>query len=125
MKLLTFRNSLFAGAITVSLVSLSMALAGQDMLHHGVVKNIETTQIVLTTASNEMTFVIHARTQISLDGKPAKATDLMAGDTAMVMAPSAPANTAVVDFPLATRIDAMRGSTPGSPDPIPYSSSAK
>lgn len=107
---------LILGAAFFALVLMCFAAvkAGSGTSHQGVVKSIDAAKLVLTTTTKELTFTIHAGTQITLDGKPAKAADVHVGDYAAVTA-SAKADAANV----ASRVDAQRGSTPGTPDPVP------
>jgi hypothetical protein len=98
----------------VAILGIAAARAGSDTTHQGVVKSMEASKLVLTTSTKELVFKINASTQISLDGKPAKAGDVQMGDYAAVTT-SVKADAAAV----ASRIDAQRGSTPGTPDPLP------
>lgn len=108
-------------AVVITGVALMLVCAAansrQDEMHQGTIRTIESTKIVLTTPAKDLTFQINSATQISLDDKPAKATDLKAGDEAMIMAASRPAFAAKGEAPLASRIDAHRASSPGNPDP--------
>lgn len=102
--------ALFAGMA----MGVAAVRAGSDTTNQGVVKSIDGSKLVLTTSTKELTFTVNASTQISLDGKPAKAADVQMGDYATVAAGKAGAAN------VASRIDAQRGSTPGTPDPIPF-----
>lgn len=110
----SIRLMLGASLFAVALMGVAGVGAGSDTTHQGVVKSADASQLVLTTSTKELTFTINATTQISLDGKPAKAADVQMGDYASVSASSKAGAAAV-----ASRVEAQRGSTPGTPDPVP------
>lgn len=99
------------------LVACAAARSADNEVYQGSIRKIESTKIVLTTQAKDLTFQIDSATQISLDDKPAKVTDLKAGNEAKITAASRVAFPGKNEAPLAIRIDAHRGNSPGNPDP--------
>jgi hypothetical protein len=101
-------------ALGLMAFGLLAAFAWATDLKHGTISGIEDAKIVVTMRAEQMSFAVSPATQISLDGKPAKMTDLKIGDSATVAYVPLDDNS-----PMAMRIDAARPHSPGNPDPIP------
>ena len=99
--------------ILCSLGFISAAALAAD-LKQGTITEMDSGKIVLMMPGEQMNFTVSSSTLISLDGRAATTADLKVGDTAAV--------TYVIQddsSPIAQRIDAMRPTTPGAPDPAP------
>lgn len=80
------RLRVLAGAMVAGLFLLGVARAVPDKHYSGTLTTVSADQLVMTVDEESITFVVNGSTMISLDGKPASTSDLMAGDTARVMA---------------------------------------
>ncbi len=113
MNRLTDFRAFLLGLFIVGAVGASMIWAATTT-QQGTLKSVEGSKIVLTTHAFDMTFDVNGSTQITLDGKTAKAAELRMGDAATVEF-----NAQDDSSPIAVRIDAQRPSEPDSPDPVP------
>lgn len=109
-------NRRFATLTSLSLAAYFSAItvASADV-KQGVITGIEGTRIVVTMPTELMAFNASSSTLISLNGQPAKVSELRVGDAAVVMFVIQDDNS-----PIPQRIDAMRPTAPGVPDPVPY-----